>query len=315
MKSMLAALTAGVSLFACAVPAAMADPGPPLSVPSDRLQAALHCPSAFTHPQHEPVLLVHGTGADAASNWGWNYLRALPAAGFDACAVDLPDHALGDIQTSAEYVVYAIRTMHAATGGKVDVIGHSQGPLEPRWAIKWWPDVRADVDDLVGLSSPNHGVPAVNLLCLIACDAADWQFSAGSAFLKALNAGDETPGTVDQTSVISASDGIVEPATTSSLVGAANVWVQSRCPLRIVNHVRMAYDAVVYAIVLDALTHAGPARLSRISPLVCFRDLMPKVSYGDVLGFAADLALRLVPGALVHEKAGSEPRLRAYAVG
>ena len=225
---------------------------------ADRLQAALHCPSTFTHPNHEPVPLVHGTGADAATNWGWNYLRALPAAGFDACGVDLPDHALGDIQTSAGYAVYAIRFMHDATGHKVDVVGHSQGSLEPRWAIKWWPDVRADVDDLVGLSSPNHGVPVANALCVVACDAADCQFSVGSAFLRSLNAGDETPSAVDQTSVMSVNDGVVEPASTSELNGAANVWVQSLCPLRVVDHLRMAHDAVVYTIVLDALTHAGP---------------------------------------------------------
>ncbi len=315
MRSSVAGCGAGLFLTLLALNPARAGAadGPPLSVPSDQLAAALHCPARFTHPQREPVLLVHGTGVDAEAAWSWNYLRALPAAGIDTCTVDLPEDALADIQVSAEYVVHAVRAIHAATGLKVDIVGHSQGPLEPRWAIKFWPDVRAQVDDLVGLSAPNHGVPISNVICALACDAAVWQFRVGSAFLGALNAGDETPGAVDQTSVISLTDEVVTPPSTVPLAGATNIVVQSRCPGRIVGHVGMVYDAVVYAIVLDALTHAGPARLSRISLWRCLGVLMPKVTALDVAVRFAELAARLTIGAVTHRKLTAEPALKPYA--
>jgi hypothetical protein len=50
--------------------------------------------------------------------------------------------ALTDIQISTEYVVYAVRQMRDHYHSKVDILGHSQGALEGRWAIKFWPDGR-----------------------------------------------------------------------------------------------------------------------------------------------------------------------------
>jgi putative serine esterase DUF676 len=50
--------------------------------------------------------------------------------------VTLPGTGMGDIQVAGEYVVYAIRTMHAAYGGRIDIVGHSQGGMVPRWALR-----------------------------------------------------------------------------------------------------------------------------------------------------------------------------------
>src|SRR4051794_41732416 len=116
-RGALAGIVAALSL---AVPASAA--GPKLRTPAKQLRAALTCPSAFTHPAHEPVLLVHGTGLDANESWSWNYAKILPPAGFDTCAVTLPDDALGDIQVATEYVVYAVEDIRAKSGRKVDVI-------------------------------------------------------------------------------------------------------------------------------------------------------------------------------------------------
>ncbi|HKE79740.1 MAG TPA: hypothetical protein VKB54_10545, partial [Solirubrobacteraceae bacterium] len=66
---------------------------------------------------------------------------------------------------------------------------------------------------------------------------------------------------------------------------------------------------------LDALTHAGPAKLSRISPLTCLSDVMQKVTYADVALADTTLAVLLVRGALVHRKIAAEPALRPYAAG
>jgi len=96
---------------------------------------------------------------------------ALEQAGYDVCVVDLPDYSLGDIQISAEYVVYAIDQMYAADGGrKIGVVGHSQGNMEIRWALKWWTDLQNKVDDAVMLGNPGHGTAGGNLFCILPCD-------------------------------------------------------------------------------------------------------------------------------------------------
>src|SRR4051812_9540101 len=72
-------LFAAIALVAMAAPAHAETPAaPPLDVPEATLAAALHCPAAFTHPAHEPVLLVHGTFTNDRENWGFNYALVLP---------------------------------------------------------------------------------------------------------------------------------------------------------------------------------------------------------------------------------------------
>ena len=107
----------------------------------------------------------------------------------------LPDRALGDIQVSAEYVVYAIERIHAMTHRKLTVITHSQGGMEGRWAMRWWTAARDDTAELIDLASPNHGIYAADA-CVDSgnCWPAVWQMASGSHFLKALNSVSETPG-------------------------------------------------------------------------------------------------------------------------
>ncbi|MDQ6697023.1 MAG: lipase family protein, partial [Actinomycetota bacterium] len=229
--------------------------GPALSVPQAKLDASISCRWVDAAHRHEPVLLVHGTIATAAENWGWNYQRVLPTKGFDTCVVQMPNRSLDDIQASSEYVVNAIRRVNQWSSRKVDVIGHSQGGLQPRWAIKYWPDVRQRVDDFVMLGAPNHGTYVANVLGLAGCTGACLQMKAGSRFLHALNAGDETPGSVSYTSIYTATDELVQPSgfpsTTAALSGGRNVLVQSLCPGRIVGHLGLVDDGVVYDAVID----------------------------------------------------------------
>ncbi|WP_189835243.1 esterase/lipase family protein [Streptomyces zaomyceticus] len=154
-------------MFALALPgpaspaAAAAEPG--LNTPVATLDAALHCPSSFAHPDREPVLLVHGTSSTSDESWG--YAPALRDAGYDVCGVDLTNRSMGDIQESTEYVVHAVERINAITSRKVDVIGHSQGNMQIRWALKWWPSLRGRVEDAVFLANPGHGIGAGNLFC------------------------------------------------------------------------------------------------------------------------------------------------------
>ena len=297
------------------VPAAAADPR--LDVPAGALRAALQCPAHFTHGNHEPVLLVHGTGLNADESWAWNYELALPPSGFDWCAVTLPDRELGDIQVSTEYVVSAIEHMYALTHRKVAVITHSQGGMEGRWAMRWWPRARAQTADLIDLASPNHGIYAADGCAGSGnCWPAVWQMASGSHFLKALNSGSETPGRVSYTQIYSQTDELVEPSSTAPLAGAANtanVAIQSICAGRAVHHAGLLSDPVVWELALDALTHPGPANPGRIDHGACLETTMPYVTAEEVALGNAFLYSRAAIAFDQHPGVKSEPQLKGYA--
>jgi triacylglycerol lipase len=275
------------------------------SVPVARLDRALECRSAIDGGgRAEPVLLVPGTGVTPEQNWGWSYAPALAKAGFEVCWVRLPNASFGDIQVSAEYVARAIGAMNRRSGERIDVVGHSQGGLSPRWAIKWFP-AGALVDDYVGLASPNHGTriataAAAAKKCFKACR----QMHPRSAFLSALNEGDETPGDVSYTSIYTANDEAVRPVESSALAGASNVLIQDVCPGRPVEHLLLAGDAVTWELAIDALTHVGPAQPARISPLACFKLALP--------GATLDWPARGADGSAVRY-VRKEPPLKPYA--
>ncbi len=71
----------------------------------------------------------------SAPSHGWE--PGLRRLADPCCTIDLPGSAMADIQTAGEYVVYAIRTMQAAYGGPIEIIGHSQGGMVPRWALRF----------------------------------------------------------------------------------------------------------------------------------------------------------------------------------
>ncbi|MGB0220628.1 MAG: esterase/lipase family protein [Sinimarinibacterium flocculans] len=288
---------------------------PPLTVAAADLDAGFACTQPL-QPQARAVLLVHGTSVTPEENWGWSYERAMPAQGLSTCTVRLPDYAFVDIQLSSEYVVHAIRRMYAATGRAIGVVGISQGGLQPRWAIRWWPDVAAAVDDLVMLATPNHGGPLANLSCTAPCLPALWQQAEGSAFLHALNAGDETPGDIAYSSIYSLTDWVIQPAApvpTAALDGAANIAIQDVCPGRVVDHVQHAFDAVVWALTVDALMHPGPADPARLDPGVCLLDTMPLVDPVDARRRMAEVyALAAQRQSAYERKVDHEPGLRAY---
>jgi triacylglycerol lipase len=277
----------------------------PYSVPRTTLDAALECSTAIDGGgRAEPVLLVHGTGVTPEQNWGWSYRPALRTAGFEVCWVRLPDAAFGDIQISAEYAARAIEVMNERTGEGIDVVGHSQGGLSLRWAIKWFP-AGALVDDYVGFASPNHGTrTATSAARAEKCFAACWQMRPGSAFLTALNRGDETPGDVSYTSIYTVNDEAVRPVESSSLAGATNVVIQDVCPGRPVEHLLLAGDAVTWELAVDALTHRGPADAARISPFACFKLGLPGATL-DWPEHGAETVDVKYPS--------REPRLRPYA--
>jgi hypothetical protein len=296
--------------------AASPEPGPRLQTPTAVLDDAITCPKAL---HRKVVLLVHGTSVTAEENWSWNYVKALPHEGFDVCTVQMPDRLLGDIQVTSEYVVHAIRVLARRSGQKIDVIGLSQGAIQPRWALRWWPDLRNLVDDYVSMAGTNHGSVFADGSCVTDCLPSLWQQrTSGSLFQAALNAGDETPGAVSYTSVYSLTDEIIQPvvpAPVAAIRGASNIAVQDICPGRYVGHVASASDAAYYGVVVDALKHVGPADPSRVDRDHCTQTFMPYVDPEQAAVRTAEIYVYAGIVQSQHPKVSAEPPLRAYARG
>ncbi|MFE3060279.1 esterase/lipase family protein [Nocardia sp. NPDC059239] len=298
-------------------------PGPSLSVPSDQLAASVSCTANARGADRNVVLFVPGTGFTPQEDYGLNWFQAMDRLGWAYCSVTEPDHALGDAQIAAEYVVNAIRYVYGISGRKVDVIGHSQGGTEPRFALRFWPDLRALVEKYVGLAATNHGSVIADATCngLLGCAPAVWQQTTGSNYVSAMNSGQETFAGISYTDVYTHTDEVVQPnldshGSSSLRTGdgeITNVAVQDICPFDIAGHIGVGTsDPVAYAIVIDALTHSGPADPVRVSREDCSHVFMPGV---DPVTYAAEEAAIVATAAarlLVHPRVPAEPKLQPY---
>ena len=287
-------------------------PGPSLSVPRDQLAGALACTGGVDGAPRTPVLLVHGTGGTREENWSASYQPALSSFGIPWCAVQLPERATGDIQTSAEYVVHAIRDMRRRAGRRISIIGASQGGALPRWALRFWPDTRPMVDDLVALAPTNHGTRQARLVCRRACQPAQWQQMDGSRYIGALNSVQETFRGISYTNAYTAYDEIVRPPESAVLTTGdgriTNVRIQDVCPLNTSTHLLLSTaDPVGFALAIDALAHDGPADFARVAARRCAQPGLP--------GFDPVKQLLFAPSFLTGKAADTttaEPPLRCY---
>jgi hypothetical protein len=297
-------------------------PGPQLSVPQERLDSALTCTGNLSADSRGPVLLVPGTAYSPKSDFGWTWEPALDKLGIPWCVVALPQNGMEEIQTAAEYVVHAIRTMYARAGHRIAIIGHSQGGMLPRWAFRFWPDTRAMVDDEVGLSPSNHGTLDADVVCLLGCPASFWQQASRSEFIKALNSYQETFAGISYTVAYTRLDEIVVPNLNEQGSSALhtgdgqirNVAVQEVCPLNLSEHLAIGtYDPVAYALAIDAISHPGPADPARLARTdVCLQLFMPGV---NLLTFPTDLVSSLAEvgaSVLAAPFIPKEPPLRCY---
>jgi hypothetical protein len=99
--------------------------------------------------------------------------------------------------------------------------------------------------------------------------------------------------------------------------GTANILVQDICPDHhidpMIAHVSLAFDGPAYALVTDALDHAGPADASRVGSGACSPFTMPGVTLDQALAkvqsYFGTLAELLGPNG---PKAQGEPALACY---
>jgi triacylglycerol lipase len=233
------------------------------------LAAALAAVAASPPPagaaQPDPVIIVAGTFSPAFAN---EPLAArLRADGYTVRIFELPNLGTGDISASGRALGDTVDAVLAQSGAtRVDLVGHSQGGLVARDYVKY-DGGAAKVDSLVTLGTPNYGTYIANIVAffglgdcigVIACQ----QMEIGSSYLNALNAGDDTIGSVRYTNLYTLQDELVRPVGNAAMRdGAANVLIQSQCWLQIVGHVGLILDGTVYSGVVDALRHE-PIRLN-----------------------------------------------------
>lgn len=269
------AIGAGLALALAGAPSAGAAEDPPPPGAND-----FGCRPSVSHPR--PVVLVHGFGSRARENWYFMSSR-LKRAGYCVFAltygVDLREASLpyqpGGItrmeDSSVELSSFVDRVLAATGAAKVDLVGHSEGTVMPRYYLErlggaakvrrfvslapaWRGSevggaaIIRDTFTMLGLS--DQLTPAICGSCT--------QSQRGSAFLNDLNAdGEAIPG-IEHTNIVTRYDELVTPYTSGIMSdGGTNIVLQDVCPTDLSEHVLLAIDPVVQQLVLRAL---APAR-------------------------------------------------------
>ena len=262
------------------------------------------CTPSPSHPY--PVVLVHGTFAN--ENFSWQTLAPLlsdagycvfglnygatswtAATGDHYYGIDSVEHSAQQLESFIARTVLpnTIEPGHNAAGyhtgthpAKVDMVGHSQGGMMPRYLIDktsspQYPGLgdATQVHAFVGLAPSNHGSDADGLVPVFArlfgpsvysfpsssgCPACGEQ-EAGSPFLQALDRHPDAAG-VNYYVIESNRDEVVTPYNSAFLPAtdnAQNVTLQTQCPTDQTEHVGIIYDPVALQDVMSALANNG----------------------------------------------------------
>ncbi|NUP52080.1 MAG: alpha/beta fold hydrolase [Catenulispora sp.] len=237
------------------------------------------CRPSADHPR--PVVLVHGTFGNAWDNWlvGAPYIASRGFCVFELDYGQEPNvplfHGLAPVAQSAQQLSDYVNQVLSATGAtQVDIVGHSQGGMMPRYYLKFLGGA-AKVHTLVGLAPSNHGTtldgietlaanyyPGALSLVGTACPACADQV-VGSPLLQSLNAGGDTLPGVHYTVIASRYDEVVTPYQSQFLSGTNvhNVLLQDLCITDLSEHVAIGTaDKIALHEAVNALDplHASP---------------------------------------------------------
>ncbi|MCB9372399.1 MAG: hypothetical protein H6518_06415 [Microthrixaceae bacterium] len=201
-------------------------------------------------PGIEPIVFVHGlhdstaafatmvqrfrdAGVPEDRLWPWGY-----------------DSRKSNVDSAADFAAFVTGVRLETGATHVDVVAHSMGALPTRWCIRFGP-CRRVVDDWVSLAGPNHGTNITITCLLFPGEEGCPEMAVGSSFLAQLNAGDETPGQVDWTTIRSTTDQIITPSASTELDGAVNVVYDGLA------HNDLLSDPSVFAKVAAVLADGG----------------------------------------------------------
>ncbi|OXR44424.1 Extracellular esterase EstB [Nocardia cerradoensis] len=243
------------------------------------------CRPSDAHP--EPVVLVHGTGGGAQTNWGV-YAPLLANAGYCVYsltygAYDLPWplSAIGGMRpiedSSAELAAFVDRVLAATGAEKVDLIAHSQGNLVGNYFVKRLGGADK-VDKFVAIAAPWLGTfgPVIDPAREIArrlgagsafdaalgaspC-AACAQMTGSTDFIRSLNADGVYDPDVTYTNIETRYDELVVPYTVALVPGptTTNIVVQDGCAADYSEHAGIAGSDRAAAFALNALDPDDP---------------------------------------------------------
>jgi triacylglycerol esterase/lipase EstA (alpha/beta hydrolase family) len=238
------------------------------------------CKPSAEHPY--PVILVHGTSLNmdddmqAVSPVLVNHGYCVFAFNYGGSSSTAVIQGTGEIAASAATMSSFVDQVLAATGAsQVDVVGHSQGGMMPRYYINFLGGAQK-VHTLVGLAPSNYGVGTASGTSSSDtsdsnCEACSEQM-AGSAFLTHLNA-TPTVASVNYTVIETKDDEIVSPYTNAFLPAAPNVTnitVQGQCSQDDSDHLEIVSDPVALADMLNALDPAHPVQVPCLLVLPVF---------------------------------------------
>jgi triacylglycerol lipase len=245
------------------------------------------CRPSKAHPR--PVVLVHGTLGNKATNWQ-TYAPLLANNGYCVFAftygvapgVSQPLDQFGglnSIESSAQQMKRFVGKVLRRTGAaKVDVVGHSQGTVVPEYYAKFLGG-RTKVRHYISLAPLWHGTglgSQVNVIApIFGANAAELpvcgacgEMSTGSSFGAKLRKGGLKLKGIRYTNIMTRYDELVQPYTSGRVRGMHNIVVQDLCATDYTEHFEIASDPVAAQVVLNTLdpSHAQPVPCMVVLP-------------------------------------------------
>jgi hypothetical protein len=316
-------------------PAVFPTTGPsdaPYSLSEDDLRAVIHIPDSFQYGRDgapQPIILVPGTGATGYLTFQGNLIPLLQGSDIaDPVWLNIPGYLLGDAQTNAEYVAYAINYIHGISNQRsVAVAAWSQGNIDAQWAYKYWPSTRDVVTSHVGFSPDYHGTTLANLIRVPGepLPPSILQQEYDSDFIQILRSNGGDSSYVPTTNIYSGFvDEIVAPQSGNEAsgrllnargVGVSNIEVQVVCKGQLAGslytHEGTLYNPLGFALLKDALANNGTGEPSRLDlGSVCNDFITPDLVVSDFLVTENVILVAVLAILAYPDKVFDEPAIR-----
>lgn len=238
------------------------------------------CRPSAAHPR--PVVLVHGTAGNAATNWA-TYAALLANNGYCVFAATYgvapiePSTAvklggMNAIPSSAQelktFIARVLATTHAR---QVDIVGHSQGTYMPNYYVRFlggaprihryvslaplWDGTGTALAGQLNAAGAGYGFTSDTLIPIC---AACGQMSTGSKFATLMRSGQVAAPSIQYLNISTKFDQLVLPYSSGQLAGypnMKNVVLQNYCPGDFTEHFEIASDPNAAQFVLAFLNN------------------------------------------------------------
>ncbi|MGN6723331.1 MAG: lipase family alpha/beta hydrolase [Marmoricola sp.] len=238
------------------------------------------CRPTAAHPR--PVVLVHGTAGNAASNWA-TYAALLVDNGYCVFALTYgvaPIEAaspvkfggINSIESSAqEFKTFIARVLATTHAHQVDIVGHSQGTYMPNYYVRFlggapyihryvslaplWNGTGTAIAGQLNEAGTGYGFTSDNLVPMC---AACGQMVTGSKFATLMSSGHVAAPSIQYLNISTKYDELVLPYSSGQLAGypnMKNVVIQNYCSGDFAEHFEIASDPNAAQLVLAFLNN------------------------------------------------------------